>query len=132
MHKSMRMFIIRELRLVGKIDNPTEEDINQYYIEYMESKRIQRNNRKAKKEYDEATALGYLHTDGHRYKCDREGVIDMALVLALIKLDPFEPIDLLDIEGNVVSLLMEDYTALAIARGTYHYQLRKEYWSKLL
>lgn len=111
---------------------PTTEEIDQEYIKYTNEKDIIANNATALKDYLASTGAGYLHTDGNTYRCDKDGIIDMALAVILLDLDPYEPVICLTTTNVVVAMTAVEFKALASACGKYHYTLRQTYWSSLL
>ena len=130
MNNDMMNFCISELALQGNPD-PTAEEINQFYDNYLVEDDKERNNREVKKTYEAALRCGYLHTDGNVYNCTRDGVIDMALAAQLLNADPYEPVTMLTMDDKVVYLTALEFKTLAVCCGKYHYQLRQTYWASL-
>ena len=131
MNKDMWNFCISELALQGNLD-PTAEEINQFYENYMAEGAKERNNKEARKLYEAALECGYTHTDGKVYYCTRDGVIDAALALMLLQVAPYEPVYVQQLNGTVTEMTAVEYEAFVVAVGQYHYKLRQTYWDTLL
>ena len=110
---------------------PTFEELTNRYKIYKEEEDRIAHNKIMRRDYNEATALGYTHTDGNTYRCDRDGVIDMALAVVLINLKTYTPVKCRTLDGKIVSLSKKDFKALAVLCGQHHYTLRKNYWGTL-
>jgi len=110
---------------------PSEAEINQQWIENTEASDKYENNKAATEDYYAALATGYEHTDGNLYYCDERATNDMVKALSLFGIDSGEPLPVLDKNGNVHSLFIDEFRALAAAIGRYQYGLRMVYWSKL-
>ena len=120
MEKTLREFIINELKLKG-ILNPTNAEINQFWIKLEKAKEISDNNIAAYNAYISALEAGYRHTDGALYYANERATNDMVKALSLFGLDSREPLPTLDMEGKVHPLYIEDFQALASAIGRYQY-----------
>lgn len=131
MESSMREFLIRELGLDGN-SKPSEAEINQKWIETIEASNKAVNNSLAEEEYYDALEAGYTHTDGNLYYCTERATNDMVKALTLFGINNSEPLPIIDMNGGIHQLYIDDFRALASAIGKYQYGLRLVYWSKLI
>jgi len=111
---------------------PSQEEINQKYIEITTAADTTSNNSLAGADYCAALVAGYEHTDGNIYYCDERATTDMVKALTLFGIDTEEPLPVIDMNGNIHQLFIDDFRTLAAAIGRYQYGLRLVYWSKLM
>lgn len=130
MREEERRLIISILKRRGN-SNPTEKEIMDGYLAYVERKRRQASNENALRLYRIKIAEGYLHTDGVTYNCDEEATNDIAKIMALVSIDPAEYVSVLSKNNSIVELTMPEFKALIIAIGHYHYKIKMLFWSKL-
>lgn len=110
---------------------PSEEDIQEAYELEQEEKNKEKNKKTVAKEHNDALEAGYLHTDGYLYYSSESATNDMCKALTLHDLDSEEPLPVIDMNGIVHPLTIDEFKELGIAIGRHQYGLRLVLWTKL-
>ena len=110
---------------------PTEQELTDEWVVYLEEVAIKENNEAAYIEYTGLLDAGYEHTDGFVYYCTEAATTDMMKVLTLFDLDPKEPVTIITLDGTIRDLTWLEFRKLTKEIGNYQYTLRKTYWSQL-
>ena len=111
---------------------PSQEEIDERYLEYITAKNKKENNKKVWEDHDKLLAEGFVYTDGVRYRCDANATIDIVKILILYDLDPKDIVYSSTYDNTPTEMSIDDFKLLSIEIGKYQYLRRQELWNNLI
>jgi hypothetical protein len=130
MRKEHRQFVKRELSLQGE-DNPTEEEITAFFDKYIKEKDREKHNKEVYAKYANDIKEGYLHTDGTLYYCNERSLNAMVAIITIFDSNTDETTPIIDINGDIHLMSMEQLKVLVKDVGRYVYLLKRKLWDDL-
>jgi hypothetical protein len=139
MEKSLREFLINELRIADGIENPTEEQIQEKLVWYNEYRARKIRKFEAEQQYKATLSEGLelevtdwdYETKTMKFFCDDKKAVDLVMMYVLNTLDIEEPIYTLTMDG-ILKVSFGEYKRIAVEIGRHLYNVRKIYYKQLL
>jgi hypothetical protein len=146
MESTLEWYLIRELvpnckwsglrfgaenfKWLDKRPFPTEAEIQVAYTEFKAKNEAEKNYDTALKKYTTTLEEGYVY-EGVRYYCNDKGTDDLVKALTLYNLNVKGPIPVLDMDGVIHRLKINEFRKMASALGSYQYEVRMTFWREV-